>query len=79
MTSDARIGRRGADASPAQDITALRSALQVRELLGFRRASEVLGVNQSVLSRRVLALEDELAKAFDRICIITRPGATNVP
>jgi DNA-binding transcriptional LysR family regulator len=60
MSSDARIGRRGADASPAQDITALRSALLVREHLGFRRASEVLGVNQSVLSRRVLALEDAL-------------------
>jgi DNA-binding transcriptional LysR family regulator len=52
--------KRGADASPAQDITALRSALLVREHLGFRRASEVLGVNQSVLSRRVLALEDAL-------------------
>jgi DNA-binding transcriptional LysR family regulator len=32
----------------------------VREHLGFRRASEVLGVNPSVLSRRVLALEDAL-------------------
>ena len=44
----------------AQDIAALRSALMVREHLGFRRASEVLGVNPSVLSRRVLALEDAL-------------------
>jgi DNA-binding transcriptional LysR family regulator len=52
-------GRHG-EAWPAQDITALRSALLVREHLGFRRASEVLGVNQSVLSRRVLALEDAL-------------------
>src|SRR3954454_2741195 len=52
--------RRRAEASAAQDIAALRSALLVREHLGFRRASEVLGVNQSVLSRRVLALEDAL-------------------
>ena len=52
--------RRSAEASAAQDIAALRSALMVREHLGFRRASEVLGVNPSVLSRRVLALEDAL-------------------
>ena len=60
MTAAARPMKRRADASPAQDITALRTALLVREHLGFRRASEVLGVNQSVLSRRVLALEDAL-------------------
>jgi len=52
--------KRSAEASAAQDIAALRSALMVREHLGFRRASEVLGVNPSVLSRRVLALEDAL-------------------
>ena len=52
--------RRGGATSPAQDISALQTALLVREHLGFRRASEVLGVNQSVLSRRVLALEDAL-------------------
>lgn len=52
--------KRGAAASAAHDIAALRSALMVREHLGFRRASEVLGVNPSVLSRRVLALEDAL-------------------
>lgn len=52
--------KRSAEASAAQDIAALRSALLVREHLGFRRASEVLGVNPSVLSRRVLALEDAL-------------------
>ena len=52
--------RRGGESSAAQDIAALRSALMVREHLGFRRASEVLGVNPSVLSRRVLALEDAL-------------------
>ncbi|OHB30627.1 MAG: hypothetical protein A2790_23260 [Phenylobacterium sp. RIFCSPHIGHO2_01_FULL_69_31] len=52
--------RRGAEALAAQDIATLRSALMVREHLGFRRASEVLGVNPSVLSRRVLALEDAL-------------------
>lgn len=60
MSVAARPMKRGADASPTQDITALRTALLVREHLGFRRASEVLGVNQSVLSRRVLALEDAL-------------------
>lgn len=52
--------KRGAEVSATQDIAALRSALMVREHLGFRRASEVLGVNPSVLSRRVLALEDAL-------------------
>jgi DNA-binding transcriptional LysR family regulator len=52
--------RRVHELSAAQDIAALRSALMVREHLGFRRASEVLGVNPSVLSRRVLALEDAL-------------------
>lgn len=52
--------KRSAEATAAQDIAALRSALLVREHLGFRRASEVLGVNPSVLSRRVLALEDAL-------------------
>jgi len=46
--------KRSAEASAAQDIAALRSALMVREHLGFRRASEVLGVNPSVLSRRAL-------------------------
>ena len=59
--------RRSAEASAAQDIAALRSALMVREHLGFRRASEVLGVNPSVLSRRVLALEDALG-------VVTRFG-----
>jgi DNA-binding transcriptional LysR family regulator len=48
------------DGWTAPEISALRSALMVREHLGFRRASEVLGVNPSVLSRRVLALEDAL-------------------
>lgn len=49
-----------ADGWTAPELSALRSALMVREHLGFRRASEVLGVNPSVLSRRVLALEDAL-------------------
>lgn len=52
--------KRSVDVSAAQDVAALRAALLVREHLGFRRASEVLGVNASVLSRRVLALEDAL-------------------
>ncbi|WP_296595833.1 LysR family transcriptional regulator [Phenylobacterium sp.] len=60
LPSRSSAARRAADASAAQDIAALRSALLVREHLGFRRASEALGVNPSVLSRRVLALEDAL-------------------
>jgi DNA-binding transcriptional LysR family regulator len=66
--------RRTAEASAAQDIAALRSALMVREHLGFRRASEVLGVNPSVLSRRVLALEDALGVSlFQRTSGGARP------
>lgn len=60
--------------SAAQDIAALRSALMVREHLGFRRASEVLGVNPSVLSRRVVALEDALGVSlFQRTSGGARP------
>lgn len=66
--------KRSAEASAAQDIAALRSALLVREHLGFRRASEVLGVNPSVLSRRVLALEDALGVSlFQRTAGGARP------
>jgi DNA-binding transcriptional LysR family regulator len=66
--------KRSAEASAAQDIAALRSALMVREHLGFRRASEVLGVNPSVLSRRVLALEDALGVSlFQRTSGGARP------
>ncbi|MFZ5719262.1 MAG: LysR family transcriptional regulator [Pseudomonadota bacterium] len=62
------------EASAAQDIAALRSALLVREHLGFRRASEVLGVNPSVLSRRVVALEDALGVSlFQRTSGGARP------
>jgi DNA-binding transcriptional LysR family regulator len=64
------------EATAAQDIAALRSALMVREHLGFRRASEVLGVNPSVLSRRVLALEDALGVSlFQRSSGGARRGA----
>jgi DNA-binding transcriptional LysR family regulator len=66
--------RRASEASAAQDIAALRSALMVREHLGFRRASEVLGVNPSVLSRRILALEDALGVSlFQRTSGGARP------
>jgi DNA-binding transcriptional LysR family regulator len=68
--------KRASELSAAQDITALRSALMVREHLGFRRASEVLGVNPSVLSRRVLALEDALGVSlFQRTSGGARPTA----
>lgn len=66
--------KRASELSAAQDIAALRSALMVREHLGFRRASEVLGVNPSVLSRRVLALEDALGVSlFQRTSGGARP------
>lgn len=66
--------KRGAEALATHDIAALRSALMVREHLGFRRASEVLGVNPSVLSRRVLALEDALGVSlFQRASGGARP------
>ena len=42
------------------DITTLKAALLVQEHLGFRRASDVLGVNPSMLSRRIGGLEDAL-------------------
>jgi DNA-binding transcriptional LysR family regulator len=48
------------------DTCALQSALLVREHASFRRASEALGVNQSVLSRRILALEDSLGVSLFR-------------
>lgn len=65
---------RGSEPSDGLDIAALRSALLVREHLGFRRASEVLGVNPSVLSRRVLALEDALGVSlFQRTSRGARP------
>ncbi|MGA0607771.1 LysR family transcriptional regulator [Phenylobacterium sp. VNQ135] len=58
----------------APELAALRSALMVREHLGFRRASEVLGVNPSVLSRRVVALEDALGVSlFQRTAGGARP------
>ncbi|MBW8816266.1 MAG: LysR family transcriptional regulator [Caulobacterales bacterium] len=66
--------KRVSELSAAQDIAALRSALMVREHLGFRRASEALGVNPSVLSRRVLALEDALGVSlFQRTSGGARP------
>ena len=49
------------------DLTALTYSVAVAEHLGFRQAAAALGVNQSVLSRRVQALEDQLQVAlFER-------------
>ena len=48
------------DTSLVHDITTLKAALLVQEHLGFRRASDVLGVNPSMLSRRIGGLEDAL-------------------
>ena len=49
MSVAARPMKRGADASPTQDITALRTALLVREHLGLRRAAAVRGGTPSGL------------------------------
>lgn len=74
MSPRARSRRGAAEPWTAPDISTLRSALLVREHLGFRRASEVLGVNPSVLSRRVLALEDALGVSlFQRTSGGARP------
>ncbi len=49
------------------DLTALTYSVAVAEHLGFRQAAAALGVNQSVLSRRVQALEEHLQVAlFER-------------
>ncbi len=65
---------RGRDLSLVHDITTLKAALLVQEHLGFRRASDVLGVNPSMLSRRVGALEDALGVSlFQRQAGGTRP------
>ena len=49
------------------DNTALFYSLAVAEHLGFRKAAAALGVEQSVLSRRVRALEDQLqVSLFER-------------
>ncbi len=46
--------------APRFDLTSLRWSIAVASAGGFRRAAEALGVEQSALSRRVRALEDEI-------------------
>lgn len=46
--------------APRLDLTSLRWSIAVASSGGFRKAAEVLGVEQSALSRRVRALEDEI-------------------
>ena len=49
------------------DLTALTYSVAVAEHLGFRQAAAALGVNQSVLSRRVQGLEERLqVSLFER-------------
>lgn len=49
------------------ELTSLRAFIQVAEASGFRRASRQHGVRQSVLTRRVRVLEDELGVSlFER-------------
>ena len=60
----------GSVASPpiaSLDLTALVYSLAVADHLGFRQAAQALGVHQSVLSRRVRALEEQLqVSLFER-------------
>ena len=46
--------------APRLDMTSLRWSIAVASAGGFRKAADALGVEQSALSRRVRALEDEL-------------------
>jgi hypothetical protein len=72
-SSPARRGRHEAQRRSLrrpQDIAALRSALMVREHLGFRRASEVLGVNPS--SCRAACWPSRTRSAFP--CSSARPA-----
>jgi DNA-binding transcriptional LysR family regulator len=63
----ARRMKRGLDYSYENDIVALRSALAVRRFMGFRRAAEALGIDQSSLSRRIQSLEGALGVSlFER-------------
>lgn len=49
------------------DVTAIVYSLAVAEHLGIRRAATALGVEQSVVSRRLRALEDQLqVSLFER-------------
>lgn len=46
--------------APRLDLTSLRWSVAVASAGGFRKAADALGVEQSALSRRVRALEDEI-------------------
>ena len=49
------------------DLVSVRQALLVAEHLSFSRAAQVVGVQQSAVSRRVRALEDQLGVSlFER-------------
>lgn len=49
-----------ADPAPRLDLTSLRWSVAVASNGGFRKAADAIGVEQSALSRRVRALEDEI-------------------
>src|SRR5215467_6257940 len=52
---------------PAIDLISVTQGLVVAECLSFRRAARILGVQQSVIGRRVRALEDKLGVSlFER-------------
>lgn len=56
------------------DLTSISQALLVAEHLSFSRAAKILGVRQSVVSRRMRALEDELGVSlFERHLNGVRP------
>lgn len=62
------IGAFGSDKkSPSVDLASITQTLLVADHLSFRRAAAVLGCRQSVVSRRVRALEDSLGVSlFER-------------
>src|SRR5215470_1991529 len=59
---------------PKIDLISVTQALAVAECLSFRRAAQMLGTQQSAISRRVRALEDMLGVSlFERTRAGVRP------
>ena len=58
---------KGKSGLPAIDLISVTQGLVVAECLSFRRAARILGMQQSVIGRRVRALEDKLGVSlFER-------------
>src|SRR5262252_5971302 len=60
---------------PAIDLISVTQGLVVAECLSFRRAARILGMQQSVIGRRVRALEDKLGYRY----LSELPGACGLP